>query len=117
MVKDAKPSLSPPKALAYSTFTQHISNVNIPGANGFGRNHQVSYYVISFSHNYTMYAFCREGNGEAEFCIGHQPERNLVDRSWNKSRGLKWGDKEILTLEVAPDDCQEALNWDNQITC
>src|SRR5271154_1568288 len=66
-------------------------------------NKGVSRYLISFSHNYTKYAFYWDGAGEAVYSIGTHLERLPVGRSWTKASTVAWGASTVVTADVTSD--------------
>jgi hypothetical protein len=66
-------------------------------------NKGVSRYLISFSHNYTKYAFYWDGAGEAVYSIGTHLQRLPVGTSWTKASTVSWGASTVVTADVTSD--------------
>jgi hypothetical protein len=57
-------------------------------------------FVISFTHNYSKFAFMWEGAGEAVYSIGTGLERKPVGKSWSQASQVAWGASAVTTADV-----------------
>ena len=72
-------------------------------------------YIISFSHNYTRFAFIWQGEGEAVYQIGDGLERKPLGRAWESASTIHWGATAIVTENVTA-HASSALNRDKETT-
>jgi len=58
-------------------------------------------WLISFSHNYTRFAFIWEGSGEAVYRIGTSLLTHTVGTTWQKASTVHWGDSSLVEEDVS----------------
>ncbi|KAF8063171.1 hypothetical protein FPV67DRAFT_1700191 [Lyophyllum atratum] len=63
-------------------------------------NAGVTRFLISFSHNYTQFAFQWDGAGEAVYSLGNGLERKPVGKSWTQAGHVAWGASVVDTQDV-----------------
>ncbi|KAI9507839.1 hypothetical protein F5148DRAFT_1201497 [Russula earlei] len=93
------------------------SNVGAPSCVGgtATTNEGITRYIISFSHNFTKFAFYWAGQGEAVYHIDNHLVRKPVGKSWNEASYIPWGANEVQTADVSA-DVQSALARDEETT-
>jgi hypothetical protein len=77
---------------------------------------KVTRFIISFSHNYTKFAFFWDGAGQAVFGKGQDLVRQPLGNSWNVATTVDWGSASFTTQDVRA-IATSATNRDNETTC
>ncbi|KAF9465967.1 hypothetical protein BDZ94DRAFT_1252703 [Collybia nuda] len=93
-------------------------NPNLPSCNGSTetKNAGTTRFLISFSHNYTKFAFHWDGAGEAVYGVGSDLTRVPVGRSWSQASLVNWGASTVTTGDVTS-ALQHALARNEETTC
>ncbi|KAI9450636.1 hypothetical protein F5148DRAFT_1227043 [Russula earlei] len=96
----------------------HGSNVGAPSTVGgtATNNEGITRYLISFSHNFTKFAFYWDGQGEAVYSIDTRLVRKPVGKSWKEACYILWGADEVQIADVSK-DVTVALPRDEETTC
>lgn len=77
---------------------------------------KITRFIISFSHNYTKYAFYWDGAGEAVYGKGQDLVRQPLLNGWNAATIIDWGSTSFSTQDVST-IAASATKRDNQTTC
>lgn len=88
-----------PGKLSLLTYESNNGGVNVNGSLST-ESAGVTRFLISFSHNYTRFAFVWNGTGEAVYSIGTGLERKPVGRSWSQASLVAWGASTVTTSDV-----------------
>ena len=88
-----------PGKLSLLTYQSNNGGPNVNGSLSTN-NAGVTRFMVSFSHNYTRYAFMWDGAGEAVYSIGTGLVRQPVGRSWTQASLIAWGASTVTTADV-----------------
>jgi hypothetical protein len=88
-----------PGKLSLLTYQSNSGGVNVNGSLSTN-NPGVTRFLISFSHNYTRFAFMWGGSGEAVYSIGTGLQRQPVGKSWTQASYVPWGATTVTTADV-----------------
>ena len=61
---------------------------------------KITRFMISFSHNYTKFAFYWDGNGQAVYGEGQDLVRQPVGKGWDAATTVNWGSTSFSTEDV-----------------
>jgi len=98
--------------LTYGGISANLGNV--VGSVGT-TNSGITRFLISFSHNYTRFAFYWEGAGEAAYGTSESLARYPVAKNWDNAVVIHWGSPSFTSGNVNA-EVNKAVGRDNQTT-
>jgi len=104
-----------PGKLSLLTFKGATGLSNVVGAKTTTSPGQTR-WLISFSHNYTRFAFIWEGAGEAVYRIGSSLLTAPVGTKWTEASLVEWWSGLAVKQDDVSSELGSALNRDNVTT-